>query len=506
MVLSEIQAALREHPGVRDAVAAVHEENGARKIVGYIVPRPEYLQRFLSDEDELKRLQKWRKTFDLVQLGKEAVSSPLAFNIAGWNSSYTRRPIPAEEMREWVENTVEEILALGPKEVLEIGCGTGLLLLRIARHCTSYVATDFSAAVLQRLREQLAKVEGVWSHVALFERGADNFEGFAANSFDTVILNSVIQYFPSAAGLVRVLEQVARIVKPGGRIFVGDVRSLPLLGVYCASVELYQAGASMNLAELHERVLRRIQQQEELVVSPEFFLRFQRQNPKISRVEIWPKRGTFANELNRFRFNVAMTVASETRVDLEPNWEDWPAAAFDVESLRQKLANFDSGVLGYRNVDNALLEKDVEAAKEIAKGDSSRTVAQLQDQLARTKAQAVRPCDLRRLATELGASAEMSWASSRQDGRFDVVFRRLGRKKGTIGNIAWPRPDSTCDDLAGCANTPGQTSLNEKLIRELMEYSMQRLPADLVPEALIVVNAIPLGENRRPDLNVSLGT
>jgi len=46
-----------------------------------------------------------------MHMGKEAASAELGINIAGWNSSYTRQPIPAHEMREWLDNTVAEISA-----------------------------------------------------------------------------------------------------------------------------------------------------------------------------------------------------------------------------------------------------------------------------------------------------------------------------------------------------------------------------------------------------------
>ena len=52
-------------------------------------------------------------------------------------------------MREWVDVTVARIAALQPERVLEIGCGTGLLLYRLAPNCERYVGTDFSA-VAQR--------------------------------------------------------------------------------------------------------------------------------------------------------------------------------------------------------------------------------------------------------------------------------------------------------------------------------------------------------------------
>ncbi len=60
----------------------------------------------------------------------------------GWNSSYTDDPIPLEEMVEWRSATVDRILALQPRRVLEIGAGSGLLLSQIAPHCEHYVGTD----------------------------------------------------------------------------------------------------------------------------------------------------------------------------------------------------------------------------------------------------------------------------------------------------------------------------------------------------------------------------
>ena len=54
-------------------------------------------------------------------------------------------------MREWVETTVARILALQPRRVLEIGCGTGLLLYRIAPHVERYVGTDFSQTALDAI-------------------------------------------------------------------------------------------------------------------------------------------------------------------------------------------------------------------------------------------------------------------------------------------------------------------------------------------------------------------
>ena len=44
----------------------------------------------------------------------------------------TGEPIPEEEMREWIDRTVRRVAGLRPDRMLEIGCGNGLLLFRLA--------------------------------------------------------------------------------------------------------------------------------------------------------------------------------------------------------------------------------------------------------------------------------------------------------------------------------------------------------------------------------------
>src|SRR4029077_10231249 len=58
----------------------------------------------------------WQALYDETYARSAAVDP--TFDIEGWNSTYTGRPIPAEEMREWVETTVERLLALDTRRVL----------------------------------------------------------------------------------------------------------------------------------------------------------------------------------------------------------------------------------------------------------------------------------------------------------------------------------------------------------------------------------------------------
>src|SRR5690606_40465937 len=73
---------------------------------------------------------------------------PADASIVGGTDSLPGAPIGEAAMREWRDGTVRRIRALGPKRLLEIGCGTGLLLHRLAPGCERYTATDLSQAAL----------------------------------------------------------------------------------------------------------------------------------------------------------------------------------------------------------------------------------------------------------------------------------------------------------------------------------------------------------------------
>ncbi|MGV2388859.1 MAG UNVERIFIED_CONTAM: class I SAM-dependent methyltransferase [Microcystis novacekii LVE1205-3] len=55
-------------------------------------------------------------------------------------------------MRAWLDDKVRVILAQQPKKVLEVGCGTGLILFQVAPHCQSYWGTDISSVALDHIQ------------------------------------------------------------------------------------------------------------------------------------------------------------------------------------------------------------------------------------------------------------------------------------------------------------------------------------------------------------------
>jgi acyl-coenzyme A synthetase/AMP-(fatty) acid ligase len=132
--LGEIESALKEHDSVQDALVLVRKIENDKQLLGYVIARPDAGQ---QESAQGSHIVHWRQLYESTY--KKAASAAGDFNIVGWNSSYTGDPLPAEEMRIWVEDTVGRLRRLRPRRVLEIGCGTGLLLTRLAADCESYV-------------------------------------------------------------------------------------------------------------------------------------------------------------------------------------------------------------------------------------------------------------------------------------------------------------------------------------------------------------------------------
>jgi SAM-dependent methyltransferase len=261
-----------------------------------------------------------------------------------------------------------------------------LLLARLAPDCETYYGVDYSQQALAHVA-RLRAADARLAHVQLQQRMADDLQGLPEGSFDCIVLNSIIQYFPTVDYLLQVLTGAVRLLQPGGVIYVGDVRNYTLLEAYHASVQLYQAEATLPLAALQARIQQRLQDEEELLIDPAFFHALPSYLPQITAVQVQVKRGWAHNELTRFRYQVVLRTdgkANGVPPTTTPVYSevDWQSGNDTVETLRQHLqgAAASNGLL-VRNLPDARLQPEAYTLRALAESGLP-TVADLRQQLA----------------------------------------------------------------------------------------------------------------------------
>ncbi|MCE0445239.1 AMP-binding protein [Streptomyces tricolor] len=165
-------------------------------------------------------------------------------DFAGWLSSYTKRPIPVHEMRDWVERTVRRIRHTGGIRIVDVGVGVGLYLRRLAPDADSYLGLDLSPAALATAAAAVAGDGELPAHITLRQAEATALAELPDAGADLVLFNSVVQYFPGPDYLRRVLTEAVRVAAgPRAPSFVGDVRDLTLLPAFHADTQLRRAPA-----------------------------------------------------------------------------------------------------------------------------------------------------------------------------------------------------------------------------------------------------------------------
>jgi ArsR family transcriptional regulator len=134
---------------------------------------------------------------------------------AGPDTRDGRQLVPGRSWAAWARALG---LLLPPMDVVDIGCGEGYLTVEVAKWASKVIAIDRSPAVLSRARDLAARrrVSNV-----VWKKGDIERLPLPAASVDLALLSQTLHH---AAHPERAIGEAARVLRPGGRLLVLDLR------------------------------------------------------------------------------------------------------------------------------------------------------------------------------------------------------------------------------------------------------------------------------------------
>ncbi|HVF90034.1 MAG TPA: amino acid adenylation domain-containing protein [Blastocatellia bacterium] len=232
-----------------------------------------------------------------------------AVSAGGFVSSYTGEPFSPEEVEEYISHVVDlsrPYLGAG-KRVLELGCGAGLLMYRIAPEAGTYVGLDPSEMTQARNRDEAARAGH--SNIELVTGFADDIASWDEEQFDLVIIASTAQFFPGHLYAKRVIEDALRLLVPGGRILLADIMDARRREDFRRSLLEFQSA--------HAGARTKTTLEGELYFDEEFFRALQASSPEIGDISVMHRQSGFENELG-FRYDVILSKAASGAGDRAP--------------------------------------------------------------------------------------------------------------------------------------------------------------------------------------------
>ena len=493
--LGEIESLIAADEGVADCVViGPQSKDETEGLIGYVVPVSPVSTAQANDANS-NRVH-WQAIWDeTYQAGTYSdsgehqvlLSDPM-LNVSGWLDSYTGVSHPQQDMEEWVDATADRILALKPRRVLEIGCGTGMVLYRVAPHCDEYVGVDFSKNGLQLIESQISKLG--WSNVRLVQSAADSLDLADTELFDLVVINSVVQYFPSADYLLNVLQHITGFIRTGGQIYVGDVRSKSLMEPFHYSLELARAPAGMSLIDVNHKAQKRKQAEVEMLLDPDFFRNLGTVIPSLAAVNIQLKRGALHNEMSIFRYDVCIDLGSSSHPCVDSDFESLmaPQAIGDVVNyLDHKKQGF---VL--RDIVNPRVAAHLWAFEQRHAHDDVTRVTDLHEALSKERLGGIDPEQLYQLQTPW--RVELTWSKSGAAECYDAYFTPVDEQFGI--NMAL---HDSAKVMSEYAFEPIPQIDSFALVERLKTVLSNALPEFMVPEEFVVLESLPLTPNGKID-------
>jgi ubiquinone/menaquinone biosynthesis C-methylase UbiE len=121
------------------------------------------------------------------------------------------------QVRAYLELLVEVAQASNADRVLDVACGGGLVASEFARHCAQVTGVDLDPAMLGHARNMLAMLQ--LPSISWVTGDALRLP-FRDETFSLVVTRYSLHHFPKPE---KVLREMIRVCRPGGRVLVADM-------------------------------------------------------------------------------------------------------------------------------------------------------------------------------------------------------------------------------------------------------------------------------------------
>ena len=393
-----------------------------------------------------------------------------------------------------------------------------MILFNLGEGLKSYIGLDPSAAAVSFVRKAAESVAWLAGKVNVQVGTAqDTCQLPLGNGpgAELVVLNSVVQYFPTAEYLSGVVDDLTRI--PGvKKLFFGDIRSFALHKEFVTKKALCQLGEKGTKEEFKKKVADLLHEsEEELLVDPAFFTDLTRSlSDRVAHVEILPKRMDATNELSAYRYaavvHIRSPAESQDRIhSIEPDsWVDFHSSQMDRQALEKLLQNqADTGkTMAISNIPNSktVLERNIIESlgiDDFEGADDTLTSWLSTAQKDAESSGAISATDLTHIAADMGFRVELSWARQySQKGALDAVFHRCspGKEAGARVLMQFPTDDPRSAPRA-LTNKPLQRLQSRRVEAQLRERIKALLPSYMMPTQIIALDQLPLNANGKVD-------
>ncbi|KAI7761673.1 hypothetical protein LZL87_014180 [Fusarium oxysporum] len=345
---AEVEHAILSHPTVHDAaVVVLHHPDGQDPEMVAFAAAAAWTDNTSEEDEATHQVEAWGSHFDTTTYMdiKSIDDSAIGRDFIGWTSMFDGSQIDKAEMNEWLDDTIQALLdGQEPGHVLEIGTGTGMLLFNLGAGLESYVGIDPSKAAADFVTHAAESRPELAGRVKMHVGTATDTVGLTGVQPDIIVLNSVVQYFPSPKYLAEVIEGLAQI--PGvSHLFFGDIRSHALNRDFLAARAIYDLGDEATKQAVSRKMMQLEEREEELLVDPGFFTGLVRRLPdQIHHVEILPKLMQATNELSSYRYAAVIHLHNQTSRSQqvvhqipEDDWVDFGASQMDRDGLIRLL-------------------------------------------------------------------------------------------------------------------------------------------------------------------------